>query len=173
MLTDPTNQQTALTTCAFHPDGHIFAVGTSSGDIKLLLAKTGEEAKTFSLGAPVQAIEFSENGYWFAATAKGQTTVTIFDLRKDGDAARVKVLETGAGAVQRLAWDYSQQFLATAGAGGVTVQHYAKGAKAWSELARAAIGGGGAVDVMWGENASRLLAVNRDGVVSVLSPAAA
>ncbi len=163
-------QSAALTTCAFHPDGHIFAAGTSSGDIKLFMAKTGEEAASFSLGAPVQAVEFSENGFWFAATAKGQTTVTIFDLRKEGDAARVKVLDIGS-AVQGLAWDYSQQFLATAGADGVTVQHYNKGSKSWSELVRAAVGGA-VVGVKWTENASKLLAVNRDGVVSVLAGAA-
>lgn len=134
------------------------------------MVNTGEEATSFSLGAPVQAIEFSENGYWFAATAKGQTTVGIFDIRKQGDAAQVKVLDIGS-AVQGLAWDYSQQFLATAGADGVTVQHYAKSAKTWSEISRAAVSGG-AIDVKWAENASKLLAVNRDGVISVLASAA-
>ena len=89
----------ALTSCAFHPDGHLFAAGTTSGEIKLFMTNTGEEAAAFSLGAPVQAIAFSENGFWFAATAKGQTTVTVFDLRKQGDAAQAKVLDIG-GAVQ-------------------------------------------------------------------------
>ena len=141
-----------------------------SGDIKLFMASTGEEAISFSLGAPVQAIEFSENGYWFAAAAKGQTTVSIFDIRKAGDAALVKVLDIGS-VVQGLAWDYSQQFLATAGADGVTIQHYAKSAKSWSEIARAAVSGG-AFSVKWAENASKLLTVNREGVVSVLASAA-
>ena len=72
-----------------------------------------------------------DNRFWFAATAKGQTTVTIFDIRKEGDAAKVKVLEVG-GTVQDLAWDYSQQFLATAGPAGITVQQYTKGNKRWS-----------------------------------------
>lgn len=130
---------------------------------------TGEEAAAFALGAPIQAIAFSENGFWFAATAKGQTTVTIFDLRKQGDAAQAKVLDVG-GAVQRLAWDYSQQFLATAGPAGVTVQQYSKGAKAWSEPLRAAVSN--AVDVAWGPEAGKLLVVNSEGVVSVLGPKA-
>ncbi|KAI0594862.1 cell cycle control protein [Biscogniauxia sp. FL1348] len=155
----------ALTTCAFHPDGHLFAAGTSSGEIKLFMTKTGEEAAAFSLGAPVQSITFSENGFWFAATAKGQTTVTIFDLRKEGEAAQVKVLDVGS-MVQSLAWDYSQQFLATAGPSGVTVQQYSKGSKSWSEPLRAAVS---AVDVKWASNASKLVAVNGEGVVSVLS----
>ncbi|KAI1393290.1 Prp19-domain-containing protein [Hypoxylon trugodes] len=155
----------ALTACAFHPDGHLFAAGTSSGEIKLFMTKTGEEAAAFSLGAPVQAITFSENGFWFAATAKGQTTVTIFDLRKEGEAAQAKVLDIGS-AVQSLAWDYSQQFLATAGPAGVTVQQYSKGSKSWSEPLRAAVS---AVDIKWAANGSKLVAVNGDGVISVLT----
>ncbi|KAI8625634.1 WD40-repeat-containing domain protein [Xylariaceae sp. FL1651] len=158
---------TALTACAFHPDGHLFAAGTETGTVKLFMTNTGEEAAAFSLGAPVQAIAFSENGFWFAATAKGQTTVTIFDLRKQGDAAQAKVLDIGS-AVHRLTWDYSQQFLATAGPAGVTVQQYNKGSKAWSEPMRAAVSN--AVDVAWGPNASKLLVVNSDGVISVLGP---
>ncbi|KAI1326681.1 WD40-repeat-containing domain protein [Xylariaceae sp. FL0255] len=157
----------ALTACAFHPDGHLFAAGTSGGDIKLFMTNTGEEAAAFSLGAPVQAVAFSENGFWFAAAAKGQTTVTIFDLRKQGDAAQAKVLDIGS-AVQSLAWDYSQQFLATAGKDGVTVQQYSKGSKSWSEIVRAAIDN--AVDVQWTANASQLLVVNAQGELSVFGP---
>ncbi len=128
------------------------------------MTKTGEEATSFNLGAPVQTIVFSENGYWIAATAKGQTTVTIFDLRKEGDAATAKVLDTGS-IVAALAWDYSGQFLATAGPAGLTVQHYAKGSKQWSQtLSRATP----AVSVQWGTEAKQLLSVNGDGVVSVL-----
>lgn len=131
------------------------------------MTNTGEEAAAFSLGAPIQAIVFSENGFWFAATAKGQTTVTVFDLRKQGDAAQAKVLDIGS-AVQHLAWDYSQQFLATAGQAGVTVQQYNKGSKSWSEPLRAAVNN--AVDVAWGPNAGKLLVVNSEGVISVLGP---
>ncbi|KAI1840889.1 hypothetical protein JX265_013385 [Neoarthrinium moseri] len=155
----------SLTTCAFHPDGHLFAAGTSTGDIRFFMTATGEQATSFSLGAPVQRIVFSENGYWFAATAKGQTTVTIFDIRKEGDAARAKVLETG-GAVQDLAWDYSQQFLATAGPAGITVQQYAKSSKKWSEVMRKDFAAG---RVRWGSEARQLVAVAQDGRIGVLS----
>lgn len=157
------NSPTALTTCAFHPDGHLFAAGTTSGDVKLYMTKTLEQAAAFHLGAPVQALTFSENGYWVAASAKGQTTVTIFDLRKEGSAATAKVLETG-GAVQSVAWDYTGQFLATAGPTGVTVQQYAKSSKKWSEPFRNSVP---AVAVRWGENGKKLVSVNGEGVVSV------
>ncbi|GAB0132389.1 hypothetical protein EsDP_00000827 [Epichloe bromicola] len=153
----------SLTTCAFHPDGHLFAVGTSSGDVKLYMTKNLEQAAIFKLGAPVQALTFSENGFWLAATAKGQTTVTIFDLRKEGDAATAKVLETG-GSVQSLAWDYTGQYLATGGPSGVTVQQYIKSSRKWSEPFRNSTA---VVGVRWGESARKLVAVNENGVVSV------
>ncbi|KAG5930417.1 hypothetical protein E4U53_002240 [Claviceps sorghi] len=153
----------ALTTCAFHPDGHLFAAGTISGDVKLYMTKSLEQAAIFKLGAPVQALTFSENGFWLAATAKGQTTVTIFDLRKEGDAATAKVLETG-GSVQSLAWDYTGQYLATGGPTGVTVQQYAKSSKKWSEPFRNSTA---VIGIRWGESAKKLVAVNADGVVSV------
>ena len=154
-----------LTACAFHPDGHLFGAGTSTGDIKMFLTKTGEEAATFTLGAPVEALVFSENGYWIAATAKGQTTVTVFDLRKEGDAATAKVLDVGS-SVQSLAWDYTGQYLATAGPSGVTVQQYSKGKKSWSELLQSATP---AVSLTWGEQAKQLITANGEGVISVLS----
>ncbi|PHH71967.1 hypothetical protein CDD80_4883 [Ophiocordyceps camponoti-rufipedis] len=153
----------SLNKCAFHPDGHLFAAGTVSGDIKLFMTKTLEQAAAFSLGAPIEALSFSENGFWLAATAKGQSTVTIFDLRKEGDAATAKTLEIG-GPVRSLAWDLTGQFLATGGAGGVTVQHYAKSSKKWSEPFRNAVS---AVGVCWVAEARRLVAVGEDGVVAV------
>lgn len=154
----------ALTTCAFHPDGHLFAAGTVNGDIKLYMTKTLEQAVVFKLGAPVQAIVFSENGFLLAATANGQTSVTIFDLRKEGDAAVSKVLETG-GSVQSLDWDFSGQFLATGGATGITVQQYTKSSKKWSEPLRNSVA---AIAVRWGETGKKLVSLNGEGVVSVL-----
>ncbi|KAM9879727.1 cell cycle control protein [Verticillium dahliae] len=153
----------ALTCCAFHPDGHIFAAGTATGELKLFMTATLDVAASFSLGAPIQALAFSENGFWVAATAKGQSSVTIFDLRKEGEAAKAKVLETG-GSVQSLAWDYSGQFLATAGASGITVQQYTKSSKSWSEPFRSSVT---AVAVRWGDKARQLVSVNGEGVVSV------
>ncbi|OAA67824.1 cell cycle control protein [Niveomyces insectorum RCEF 264] len=153
----------SLTTCAFHPDGHLLAVGTETGEVQVYMTKTGEQATSFTLGGPVQAISFSENGYWIAAAAKGQTTVTIFDLRKEGDAATAKVLDIG-NAVTSISWDYSAQFLATAGPSGLTVQQYAKGPKSWSQtLSRATP----AVSVSWGPQAKHLLSVSSEGLFSL------
>lgn len=128
------------------------------------MTKTLEQAAVFELGATVQVLAFSENGFWLAASAKGQTTVTIFDLRKEGSAAATKVLETG-GSVQSLAWDYTGQYLATGGPSGVTVQRYAKSSKNWSEPFR---NSAAVVSIKWGDCAKKLIAVNGDGVVNVL-----
>ncbi|EPE06458.1 cell cycle control protein [Ophiostoma piceae UAMH 11346] len=160
------HSSSSLTSVSFHPDGHLLGVGTTAGDVQVYLVKTGDLATTFSLGAPVQALAFSENGYWIAATAKGQTTVTIFDLRKEGDAVVAKTLDVGS-AVLSLAWDYSGQYLATGGPSGVTVQHYAKSSKKWAESALAA-SATPAVSVQWGPEAKQLLAVSTDGIVSVV-----
>lgn len=159
-----------LTTSAFHPDGALLAAGTTSGDIKLFHTGTLEEAASFSLGAPIEAIAFSENGYWFAAVAKSQTTVTVFDLRKSGDAARAKTLEVG-GTVSALAWDYTGRFLAAAGPSGISVEGYNKSSKAWTELLRK--GEAGAVALGWGPDAKTLVAVKGDGVVELFGLPAA
>ncbi|KAK2062742.1 Prp19-domain-containing protein [Colletotrichum caudatum] len=150
----------ALTSSAFHPDGHLFAAGTTTGDIKLFMTTSLEIALVFNLGAPIEALTFSENGFWLAATAKGQSSVAIFDLRKE---AIVKTLETG-GPVQSLAWDYTGQFLATAGSGGITVQQYTKRSKSWTEPLRTSVA---ALSVQWGAGAKQLVSVNEGGVVSV------
>ncbi|KAG7290097.1 hypothetical protein NEMBOFW57_000092 [Staphylotrichum longicolle] len=153
----------ALTACAFHPDGNLFGAGTQTGDIKIFKTDTGEQAESFQLGSPVQAVVFSENGFWFAAAGKGQSTTTIFDLRKSGPAAQVKELQTGDA--QALAWDYTGQYLATAGSTGVTVQMYLKSAKAWSEPLRTS---SPAAAIRWGAEAKSLITVSKEGVVSVL-----
>lgn len=153
-----------MTAAAFHPDGHIFAAGGVDGQIKLFLYTTGALAASFDCGGPVQALTFSENGTWFAAVAKGSTTVVIFDLRKEGEAARVKELETG-GRVDGISWDYTGSFLATAGPSGITVQQYTKSSKAWSVPFTNATP---AAAVEWGEQAQSIICANEAGEVSLL-----
>ncbi|CAH0015733.1 unnamed protein product [Clonostachys rhizophaga] len=155
----------ALTACAFHPDGHLLAAGTATGTVRLYMTKTLEQAAEFELesGVPVQALTFSENGFWLAAAAKRQSTVKIFDLRKEGAAATAKVLETG-GDVESLSWDYTGQFLATGGPSGVTVQQYLKSSKAWSEPFRSSVP---AIGVRWGEQGRKLVVLTNDNALTV------
>lgn len=112
--------------------------------------------------APVQALAFSENGTWLASANASSTSVHVWDLRKTN---LLKTLDVGT-AVEGLAWDYTGQFLAACGPGGVVVSQYVKTRKAWEEPLRKAIG---AVDVCWGPNAGALVALTAEGGVSVLS----
>lgn len=64
-----------------------------------------------------------------------------------------------------VAWDYTGQFLAACGLGGVVVEQYAKAQKAWVEVLRKAVP---AVDVKWGAKASNLIALTAEGEVTVL-----
>lgn len=121
---------------------------------------TGGSAANFEASGPLKAISFSENGTWLASAVQGSTSVTVWDLRK---LEQIKVLETG-GQVNDVRWDYTGQFLATAGARGVTVQHYSKSAKAWSEPLKSAVP---AVAAVWGSGAQSLVALS-EGILTVL-----
>ena len=107
---------------------------------------------------------FSENGYWLALALAGQSTVEIWDLRK---MAATKTIDVGA-RVDSVAFDYSGQFLATAGPAGVTVQQNVKdgSARRWIEPFKSGVA---AVATAWGARAESLVAVGRDGVVKVLA----
>ncbi|EME47540.1 hypothetical protein DOTSEDRAFT_69479 [Dothistroma septosporum NZE10] len=154
-----------LTAVAFHPDGHLLAVGGADGSVRLYDVKTGQHAHTFSSppgASPVVAITFSENGTWLASANEGQTTVTVWDLRKLN---ALKTLDLGA-AVVGIAWDYTGQFLAASVAGAVVVHQYSKSSKSWSEPLRKALN---AADVKWGFRAKSLVALTTEGTVSILS----
>ena len=90
------------------------------------------------------------------------STAEIWDLRK---VAMTKSLEIG-NRVDHVAWDYTGQFLSTAGPSGISVQQYLKATKSWSEPLRSAVP---AVATAWGSRGSSLVSVNREGVISVLS----
>ena len=108
------------------------------------------------------ALDFSENGTWLASGYQSQSTVTVWDLRKLN---ALKTLEMGT-AVTSIAWDYTGQFLAVSGPGGVVVSQYTKSSKAWSEPLRKGVS---AQDVKWGARATSLVALTADGAVAVLS----
>lgn len=155
-----------MTTVSFHPDGHLLATGTSSGSVNLYDLKTTSLAHTFppTSAAPITALSFSENGTWLASSTHSESAVHIWDLR---GLKLLKTLDMGT-AIAGVAFDYTGQFLAAAGLGGVVVSQYAKKSKAWSEPLRKAVGGG-AVDVAWGPNAQAVVVLTGEGAISVLS----
>lgn len=153
-----------LSSAAFHPDGHLLATGTVSGEIKLFDVKTLENIHTFPPSTPtaVTAMSFSENGTWLATVSANSSAVTVWDLRKT---AQLKTIDLGV-PLTSVAWDYTGQFLAVSGPSCITVQHYAKASKAWSEPLRKATD---AQQLGWGANGQKLVTVSSAGTVAVLS----
>lgn len=151
----------ALTSVQFHPDGHLLAAGGVDGQIKIYDVKSGVQAAVFELSGPVKCIYFSENGTWLAAVAEGSSLISIWDLRK---AAEIKSIETGS-RINSVSWDYTGQFLAAAGADGVTVEQYSKATKEWSQILKRAIP---ANRVAWGQGAHSLITLDQGGVITSL-----
>ncbi|KAH8425216.1 WD repeat PRP19 family protein [Aspergillus melleus] len=151
----------SLLSVKFHPDGHLVAAGGVDGQIKIFDIKTGAPAANYAMTSPVKCLFFSENGTFLAAVADKSTAVSIWDLRSSQE---VKVLDTG-NQIDSLSWDYTGQFLLTGGPSGLTVQQYSKSAKAWSEPLRSAVP---AVAVSWGAAAQSIVALNGEGVITVL-----
>ena len=151
--------------CAqFHPDGHLLAAGGADGQIKIFELKSGAEAATFELGAPVKCVFFSENGIWLAGVTNGSTSISIWDLRKATDIAAI---ETGS-VIDSISWDYTGQFLAVAGEQGVSVQQYVKASKEWSEILKR---GSPATRIAWGKDAQSLVTVDGEGIITTLTAA--
>ena len=156
----------ALNCTMFHPDGHLLACGGADGQIKIFDVKTGQLAATFSSPnntTAVSSLYFSENGTWLASTSSSSANISIWDLRK---AAEIRVLETGLGHVDCLSWDYTGQFLAVGGEGGISVQQYSKANKEWSEPLKMALP---ATGVAWAKEAKGLVTVNAEGVLTFLA----
>lgn len=87
--------------------------------------------------------------------------LTVWDLRKLN---ALKTIDIGT-AVTGLSWDYTGQFLAASGSGGLVVSQYLKSSKSWSEPLRKGLT---ASDVRWGSKAKSLVALTGDGAVKVL-----
>ncbi|GKZ23323.1 hypothetical protein AbraIFM66951_011716 [Aspergillus brasiliensis] len=152
----------SLLSVKIHPDGHLVAAGGVDGQIKIFDIKTGASAATFAMSGPVKSLFFSENGVFLAAVTENSTTVSIWDLRS---AQESKVLETGS-QVDSINWDYTGQFLLTAGPSGLTVHQYTKASKSWSEPLRSAVP---AVAAAWGSAAQTIVALNSEGGVTELT----
>lgn len=129
--------------------------------MKVYNVKAGDAAAQFSTEGPLLGLSFSENGIWFAAACENSTSVDIFDLRKP---KAVKTLDLGS-AVTTVQWDYTGQFLAIAGAGGVAVEEYSKKSKKWTEPFKKAIP---AIALAWGASGSSIALLNGEGALTLL-----
>jgi len=136
------------------------ALGCEDGEIKIIDITTCEVAANFQTGSPVVSISFSENGIWLASVSKKSTSVSIWDLRK---MVVVKELDSGSqeeGSVSAIRFDQSGHYLAVASANGVLVHAYDKPSKSWSQPFSRAVP---AKDVIWGDDASTLSAITKEG----------
>lgn len=80
----------------------------------------------------------------------------------------MKTFESSA-EVRDLAFDYTGQYLAFVGKGGVEVKAYRKKEKVWVDGLQVAVPGEG---LAWGPEAAKMVTVNEAGVVSVLAGSA-
>ncbi|KAL4889626.1 hypothetical protein BDV59DRAFT_116002 [Aspergillus ambiguus] len=156
-----TYSDASLLSVKFHPDGHLVAAGGVDSQVKIFDVKTGALAATYAMPGPVKCLFFSENGTFLAAVADNSTVISIWDLRSSQE---TKVLETGS-QIESISWDYTGQFLLAAGPSGLTVQQFSKAAKSWSEPLRSAVP---ATAVTWGTAAQSIVALDKEGAVTVL-----
>jgi len=114
-------------------------VGTTTSNIQIFDIKTSTIAATFSSSSEgrINSLSFSENGTLLASASMNSTAVSIWDLRKTGDAARVKTIDVGS-STSSVAWDWSAQFLAIVGGGALVVMQYVKSSKKWVEVVKKA-----------------------------------
>lgn len=158
---------TSNTAIAFHPDGAIFAVGSSDSQIRVFDTVTGSCAATFeghtSSGAgAIASLSFSENGYTLASAAAGSSEVKLWDLRKLTNSANI-ALEDGI-AVNAIKFDPYAQFLAVVG---TDARVYAN--KTWALLVKNEDNAAELTGVSWGSNSDELLVAGLDRSVRVLA----
>lgn len=118
-----------VTSLAFHPDGHLVALGAEDGNVYIFHLLTGQVEATFGPAqGPISSIAFSENGFWLAVATESEKSVKVWHLGKSSIAAELEVSE----GTRSLAWDFSGQFLACAGAAELKIWAYTKAGKTWS-----------------------------------------
>ncbi|GJN90393.1 hypothetical protein Rhopal_003404-T1 [Rhodotorula paludigena] len=152
-----------------HPDGVIFAVGSSDSRIRIFETLTGKCAATFEGhsaeegASDVVSLSFSENGYSLASAASGSSTVKLWDLRKLSNAANIALGGDGASA-SAVRFDPTAQFLAVVGSDARVYQN-----KTWELLAQNDDNQAELTAVAWGKDSKELVTAGIDRTVRFLS----
>mmetsp|Transcript_16076 Transcript_16076/g.24900 ORF Transcript_16076/g.24900 Transcript_16076/m.24900 type:complete len:598 (-) Transcript_16076:123-1916(-) len=99
-----------------HPDGLIYAAGTTTGKLLIYDLKTQAVAGTLEGhdGSPINCISVSENGYHVATSSSGDSPIHIWDLRKLKLSATITP-PSDVGTVASLAFDPMGLYLAYSG----------------------------------------------------------
>lgn len=120
-ISSRTEKNSSYSSVSFHPDGLIFATGTSGDEsvVKVWDVKTKQvafELPETSQGS-VNSLSFSENGYYFATASDSSSIVKIWDLRK---LSKIHELDFGI-PVTKAKFDGTSQFLGVCGGGNLSV----------------------------------------------------
>ncbi|KAL3828293.1 hypothetical protein ACJIZ3_017095 [Penstemon smallii] len=110
---DTSGSSDGYTSAAFHPDGLILGTGTSGAIVKIWDVKSQSNVARFDghVGA-VNAISFSENGYFLATAA--QDGVKLWDLRKLRNFRTFTPYDENI-STQSVEFDHSGSYLALGG----------------------------------------------------------
>ncbi|GAA5933363.1 pre-mRNA-processing factor 19 [Sporobolomyces koalae] len=167
-LPEDAAEGTSNTAISFHPDGVIFAVGSSDSKVRVFDTLSGNCVATFdghsaeSDATEIVNLAFSENGYTLASAAKGSKQVKIWDLRKLSNSANIE-LEEGV-QVNALKFDYSAQALAAVGTDARVYQN-----KSWELLVKSEENAAELTGVDWSKDGKELVVAGIDRTIRVLS----
>lgn len=152
----------ALTAAKFHPDGLIFATGTSDSVVKIWDLKSKSNLANFpGHSGAITALSFSENGYYLA-TAAEDSVIKFWDLRK---LKNFKTIEfENKFEIKDLVFDHSGSYLACAGTD-VRVYHV----KQWDLLKTFNDHTGLVTGVRFGQNAQSLVTCSLDKSLRIFS----
>ncbi|KAJ1461530.1 WD40-repeat-containing domain protein [Pelagophyceae sp. CCMP2097] len=141
---------------AFHPDGLILATPTGNA-VRIWDVKEQKNVHSFEgHTAPVNAVAFSENGYYMAS-ASDDATVRVWDLRK---LSELKVLQCD-GPAKAVCFDDSGKYLAHATPTGIAVDVV----KEWTRAAQIATDA--SVGCRFAPEAKYLVASKQSGCVDL------
>jgi pre-mRNA-processing factor 19 len=150
-----TTSQRGLTCAQFHPDGIIFGVGTQESVIKIWDLKECNNVADFPGHAgSINAIAFSENGYYLA-TAAEDASIKLWDLRKLKNFKTISLEDRYE--VRDLVFDQSGMYL---GVAGTDVRVYQ--AKQWDLLKVFNDHTASATGIRFGSNANYIASASMD-----------
>eukprot|EP00428_Durinskia_dybowskii_P011482 CAMPEP_0170218018 /NCGR_PEP_ID=MMETSP0116_2-20130129/8678_1 /TAXON_ID=400756 /ORGANISM="Durinskia baltica, Strain CSIRO CS-38" /LENGTH=484 /DNA_ID=CAMNT_0010468659 /DNA_START=81 /DNA_END=1532 /DNA_ORIENTATION=+ len=122
IVTEFKGDQPVEYTCgAVHPDGLLYAAGTSTGEIHMWDFKNRNLASTMKDGDDsVTTISFSDNGYHLA-TGHASAKVRFWDLRKQEIIATMNGDGSLLQSISSISYDPSGKYAAFGGKGGLVV----------------------------------------------------
>lgn len=150
-------EDNGYTCSALHPDGLIYATGTSADVVQIWDLKSRSNVASFPGHAgAITSVTFSENGYLLATASADESCVRLWDLRKLKNVQTLS-LDNSTGPVRALDFDYSGTYLAAAG-----MDLRVWKVKGWSELLSRDDHTADITQVRFGTNAKEIVTASMD-----------